>query len=325
MNAANMTTRHTKPADFMWTNCFLKVFVKAGAMLTGLLLATPLLSFAQGTTPQTITAFSPATPISFSNAATFTLSATGGGSTSPVVFASNTAPVCTVSGATVSVLSVGSCVLTANQAGDATYADAAEVQKTVVVNKGSQTIAFAALANRTMVPATFVLTATASSGLPISYTTSTSTKCTISGVTVTLVATGTCSITANQAGNSNFNAATSVAQGFSISLEPQTITFPAIGPKFILDSPLTLSATANSGLAVAFTTNSPAICSVSGNTVTLLAPGNCYLFAAQAGNTSYSSAQVSQLVVVSKTNQTVTFPTIGPKFILESPLTLSAT
>jgi hypothetical protein len=48
-------------------------------------------------TSQTITGFSPATPIVFSTGKTFTLSATGGGSGNPVVFASTTTTICTVS------------------------------------------------------------------------------------------------------------------------------------------------------------------------------------------------------------------------------------
>ncbi|MCE2989385.1 MAG: hypothetical protein LW838_04470, partial [Nitrosomonadaceae bacterium] len=286
---------------------------------------SPVLALAQGTTPQTITAFNPTTPIAFANGATFNLTATGGGSTSPVVFASNTASICTVSGATVSVLSVGSCVLTANQAGNATYAAAPEVQRTVVINKGNQTITFGTLASRSMVPATFGLTATASSGLPVSYASTTQTRCTVSGVTVMLVSVGTCTITASQVGNSNFNAANNVTQSFSISLAPQTITFPTIGTKFILDSPLTLSATASSGLPVTFSTNTPASCTVSGNVATLVAQGSCQIIVNQPGNGSYQSASASQWFTVSRTNQTVTFPTIGPKFILDSPLTLSAT
>ena len=67
---------------------------------------------------QAITNFiaNPAAPV-YTPGGSFTVSATGGASTSPVLFASTTASVCSVSGSTVTILSAGTCSLTANQAG----------------------------------------------------------------------------------------------------------------------------------------------------------------------------------------------------------------
>ncbi len=59
------------------------------------------------------------------------------------------------------------------------------------------------------------MSATASSGLPVSF--SATGSCTVSGNTVTITATGTCTITASQGGNSNFNPAPAVAQTFNIT------------------------------------------------------------------------------------------------------------
>jgi RHS repeat-associated protein len=319
------TNRLNKQSVAMTPHPLKKILHRGIRLVAAIVTLSPVLALAQGTTPQTITGFNPTTPIAYANGATFNLTATGGGSASPVVFGSNSTSICTVSGSTVSVLSVGSCLLTANQAGDATYAAAPEVQRTVVINKGNQTITFGTLASRTMVPATFDLTATASSGLTVSYASTTQTRCTVSGATVTLVSAGTCTITASQAGNGNFNAANNVSQSFSISLATQTISFPTIGTKFILDSPLTLNATASSGLPVVFSTNTPSICTVSGNIATLVAQGSCQIIVNQPGNGSYQATSASQWFTVSRTNQTVTFPAIGSKFILDSPLTLSAT
>ncbi len=66
-----------------------------------------------------------------------TLSATGGGSGNPVVFTSSTTAVCTISGTdgtTVSYLAPGSCVIDANQAGNATYQPAPQVTQTITVD-----------------------------------------------------------------------------------------------------------------------------------------------------------------------------------------------
>ncbi|MEI8081395.1 MAG: NHL repeat-containing protein [Actinomycetes bacterium] len=70
-----------------------------------------------------------------------------------------------------------------------------------------QTINFAALANKDFGSAPFLVSATATSGLPVTFNSSTTGVCTTSGGfgdTVTLVAPGLCTINANQAGSATF-------------------------------------------------------------------------------------------------------------------------
>ena len=75
-----------------------------------------------------------------------------------------------------------------------------------------------------------------------------------------------------------------------------------------------MSATASSGLAVGFASGTTAVCSVSGNTVTIVTGGTCTIRASQAGNTNYLAAtQVSQSFTVAKANQTITFDALGPQ------------
>ncbi|MCX6309112.1 MAG: T9SS type A sorting domain-containing protein, partial [Bacteroidia bacterium] len=61
------------------------------------------------------------------------------------------------------------------------------------------------------------LSATVSSGLPITYTSSNTSVATISGSTVTIVGVGTTTITASQPGNVKYNAATSKEQVLTVS------------------------------------------------------------------------------------------------------------
>jgi hypothetical protein len=61
---------------------------------------------------------------------------------------------------------------------------------------------------------------------------------------------------------------------------------------------LTLNATASSGAPVTYQSNSPTICSVTGNSLNLLAPGSCEVTAAQAGTTTISSASATQTIAV---------------------------
>ncbi len=96
------------------------------------------------------------------------------------------------------------------------------------------------------------LTATASSGLAVSYTSQTTSVCTVAGTTATFIVTGSCTIQATQAGNSAYAAATPVSQTFTVNGEAQTITFANPGAQNV-GTPLTLSPTASSGLAVSLT------------------------------------------------------------------------
>jgi hypothetical protein len=86
------------------------------------------------------------------------------------------------------------------------------------VLKADQTITFAPIADHNAGDADFTLGATAGSGLPVSYTASG--PCTVSGSSVHLTGTGTCAITAAQAGNANVNPAANVTQSFSVGAQP---------------------------------------------------------------------------------------------------------
>jgi uncharacterized protein YjdB len=87
------------------------------------------------------------------------------------------------------------------------------------------------LDNKTFGDADFDLTATASSGLDVSYTSSDLTVATIDGSRVTIVGAGTTTITASQAGDDNYHAATDVQQTLTVEKAAQTITFGALDNK----------------------------------------------------------------------------------------------
>ncbi len=117
-----------------------------------------------------------------------------------VAFASTTPLVCTVSGSTVTIAGAGTCSITASQAGNSTFAAAVNVVQSFTVMR-AQTIAFSALPAQIFGSPPFALNASASSGLPVAFASSSTGICTVSGATATLVAAGTCSITASQPGD----------------------------------------------------------------------------------------------------------------------------
>ena len=151
--------------------------------------------------------------------APFALSASGGASGNPVTFASQTNSVCTVSGSTATLVAAGTCTIATDQAGNASYAAAAQVVQSFTVNALiAQTINFTNPGSRTVGAAPFALSASGgASGNLVTFASQTNSVCTVSGSTATLVAAGTCTITADQAGNANYAAAPQVVQSFSVS------------------------------------------------------------------------------------------------------------
>ena len=80
----------------------------------------------------------------------------------------------------------------------------------------SQTITFLPLVNQVYGSAPFSVTATASSGLPVSFASLTAGVCAVAGTTVTLLSTGQCTIEATQPGSGPWPAATPVDQTFEV-------------------------------------------------------------------------------------------------------------
>ena len=139
-----------------------------------------------------------------------------------VSYASSDPAVASVSGNTVTLLKAGSTTITASQLGDGNHNAATPVAQTLTVNKAAQTITFGTLADRTYGDAPFDLTATADSGLTVSYASSDPAVASASGNTVTLLKAGSTTITASQLGDGNHNAASPVAQ--TLTVKPMTMT-----------------------------------------------------------------------------------------------------
>jgi len=223
----------------------------------------------------------------------------------PVVLSidASTAGVCSLSGSSVSFQSAGICTIDANQAGDADYQPAPQVQQSFAVGRGDQTIVFTSTPSGAEViggPA-YTVTATSTSGLSVSLSidASAASVCSISGADVSFTAAGTCVIDANQAGDAEWNAAPLAQQSFAVGRASQTIAFTSTAPATaIAGGPAyTVAATATSGLPVAFTIDAAAsgVCAVSGNSVSFLGAGTCVIDATQPGDANWQAApQVQQ-------------------------------
>ena len=213
-------------------------------------------------------------------------------------FSSGTPSVCTVKGSAVTTVAAGPCTITASQAGSTDYAAAPSVTQSfqvgpVQVKPAVQTITFGQPPEvRVGVPVT--LSASASSGLPVSFSSGTTPVCTVAGSTVTTVAAGPCTITASQGGSARYAAAPDVSRSFQVNPvkagpTAQTITFRQ-PPDAKVGAQVTLSASASSGLPVSFSSGTTPVCTVAGSTVTTVAAGPCTITASQGGSARYAAA-----------------------------------
>ena len=106
----------------------------------------------------------------------------------------------------------GAYTLTAT---DTTSGAVTPASRNITVNPIPQSITFAAISNQTYGAAPFALGATASSGLPVGYTVTG--PATTDGTKVTITGAGAVTVTASQAGNGAYSAATSVIRSFNVA------------------------------------------------------------------------------------------------------------
>lgn len=244
---------------------------------------------------------------------TFSISATASSGLT-VDLGASPIQVCRLAGSVITVMGAGVCNIHAYQGGNAIYKPVtADGTIQISINtKQPQTITFSNLPSVTMMAGDqFLISANSSSGLPVVVTNLTPTVCLISNLTVTVIKEGVCAYRATQSGNETYSAVTAdggtniiLVQGQTINFNyPPTVSLPA-GQRFVV------SATASSGLAVAISSVSPAVCAVSGTTVTVISSGACQLQAVQSGTTTIRPVTVSGTVNIS-VNETQTMPVIS--------------
>jgi hypothetical protein len=220
----------------------------------------------------------------------------------PVGFLSATTSVCTVSGSvgsswTVNFMAIGECSIEAYQWGNSNYAIAPQVFQGFYVHGLTQTISVTPITGTITAGSAVGISASATSSLPVSFTSKTPTICVVTNVVgwqLVASAKGTCTIVATQAGNATYTAAPAVTTSITIHGQTQTISFPAIVEPVTAGTSVTLGATASSGLPVTYASTHTAICTVSESggvwSANLLTAGTCSIVAAQSGSTTYASA-----------------------------------
>ncbi len=232
-----------------------------------------------------------------------TYSVTGTGctiTTIPLVFGNRTYTA--LSTAELTKSGAGACSVTVTKAGDNNYEAITSAGYTVTFGQGSQEIGFTSVVPALPVASdTYTPAATSSSGLTVAFTASGA--CTYDFLTgqVTFTGSGNCTVTASQAGNSDYLAATNVTQVIAVGERNQTISFAAISDKEYGDPAFQVSATSSANLTVAFSSADTNVCTInSSGVIVLKTAGTCTIHADQAGQagTVAAASRVSRSFTV---------------------------
>ena len=166
------------------------------------------------------------------------------------------------------------------------------------------------------------LSAVASSSLQVTYTSTTTSICTVSGDQVIAVATGACIIQASQPGDANWDLATAVTRTLQV-LAGQVITFNPSSPMAINETQ-SVVAESNSTLQVTLTVLSIGVCTVDGGTsssqpspfvITAVTQGQCVIVASResgtVGSVTFGRAMDVERTINIGTSQYIDFPAIA--------------
>jgi alpha-tubulin suppressor-like RCC1 family protein len=205
-----------------------------------------------------------------------------------VTIASLSPDTCTLSNGVLTPVAIGTCTLSAKQGGNAIYTAAPDVTRSTIIAL-SQMIMFEYIPTQALVNATVALSATASSGLPVTFSSLTPGICTVSDATLTTLTAGDCLVAATQQGNADYAAA-------------DASTMVLVGEKYSqfiwlwIPDPLMVGTTSSmfvgttSELPVTLTSLTPDVCTIGTDGILAVSPGTCTVVASQAGDTSYFAA-----------------------------------
>ena len=122
-----------------------------------------------------------------------------------------TPSVCVPVAFTVRLISGGTCILTYETSATSTYLASDVYQQTFEILRDPQTISFTLPSTVNISSRSITLTSTASSGAAVTYSTTSTGICSITGSTLNLLTSGNCAVTATQVGTSTLAPVSSTA------------------------------------------------------------------------------------------------------------------
>lgn len=212
-----------------------------------------------------------------------------------------TPSICTSNGTTISFIAVGSCdfIIYTDKTFDYQYKQDDQVVS-VTAARAKPTFTLGTILTQSSVSLPLSIQGPSVYGpfgwvIPISAT---PTICYPVGTYITIISGGTCTLNYSTPSAANYLASDITPLSFQISRAVQTLTFPTPGAAALASKTLVLSATASSGSTVVFQSDTPTICSVRGNSLSLLNAGTCQVRAIQDGTSTFAPASSSQSILV---------------------------
>jgi Bacterial Ig-like domain (group 3) len=225
-------------------------------------------------------------------------------------------------------LSTGAHSITACYSGVVGSLNASNGSVSQTVNKADQAITVTQHAPPTAEynAAFTVAAAGGASGQPVVV--AASGTCSASGNTITMTSgTGTCTVTFNQAGNANYNAAPQVTETATAQKAAQAIAVTQHAPPTAVYSTSFTVAGTGGGSGLPVTVGASGVCSIGGTAVTMTSgTGTCTVAFDQAGNANYNAApQVTETTTAQKADQIITFGPLGTKSYGDAAFDVGAT
>jgi uncharacterized repeat protein (TIGR03803 family) len=243
----------------------------------------------------------------------------------PVYFESSDTNVAEIVNATtLRINGTGTIDITARQDGNADYAMASTVQ-TLTVDKANQTITFEYIDQLQAGVEPPPLEASATSSLPVSFSSSNPDVATVNGSTLTIVGPGTTTISASQEGDGNYLAAPDVTQELTIMKpEPEPMLLSPRGG--VVGAQIPLQVKSLSDGVVSYTlTNAAGVATLSDGVLTLTGVGTADLEVNIAETAEYLAGSIQAVITVVKQRPVLEFTSsLSGKAGESLPLTLNA-
>jgi len=220
-------------------------------------------------------------------------------------YTSSNAAVATVAGSTITIVGGGTSTITAYQAITADYGSAT-ISATLTVSQATTVLSGFSEITKTFGNAAFNITPpTTNSSGAFTYTSSNTAVATIAGSTVTIVGAGTATITASQASNANFTAATTTAT-MTVSQATPVLTGFSVATRTFGNAAFNLVApTTNSTGAFTYTSSDTAVATIAGTTVTIVGAGTSTITASQASTANFLAGTTTVTLTVNKATPTI--------------------
>jgi len=241
--------------------------------------------------------------------------ATTSKSDAEISFASTSPAICSANQQTITPITSGSCTILIEQTANNNYLAVSQTVTITILEKKNQTVSLAAAKQKITITKKISLKATSTSGLTaFTYSSSTPNLCNVIDNTVTALAAGKCKLTASQAGNNEYKAATSPVKIISIEKKLQTVNL-VVPSEAKTGKDFVVSAKASSSLSVKISSATPKICTLSKNKVKPLKKGVCIINASQAGNTTFKAVNKKKTITITEPKKAGSI-TVLPLFLL---------